>query len=264
MKKAISILLALVLILSAAPAVFAADEAPDTSKWTTVWDVENTTLTEDKLVNYFVRLWNSADAYKGDLSTGKIEISVADGAGYKGSKALKWTINEYKWGQLYSVALSADTKAKTDWTGATEVMFWINNTATETNPVDVFLSNADQNTMKKEAAWYYFEGGQWVEQKMNEWGHMLVPAGYCGWIRLPISSMHNAPADLANITELHIYTEKNGVVYFDNFMINVEPPVSETPDEPSKTADGAMLVAAMIVAAASATGVVLVLKKKEF
>ncbi len=239
-KRLFCLITALILLLSVAPVspVSAAEVPPEVGTSTLVWDMEDLPEKFDGIVtSLFTELWGSEDGY----ALGNVKISVAPGKGYDGSTAMAWTLHNHAFGNNLYVEYAGMEGAITNWTGATEVIFYIDASEIgEDMPVDLMMNHTgEQYGMVINAAWYTYSDGQWVTHAINEWGHMVVPANYVGWIRVPLATMGAQPDNMAQVNRLCFYTEHHvvdGTVYFDHIMINasntnVEPPKAEIPDE---------------------------------
>ncbi len=272
-KKILSLVFALALVLSLALSASADTAVPaEVADGTVVWDMEHLPASFDGLTaSLFTELWGSEDG----VALGNVIVSASADKGYNGSAALAWKLHQHAFGNNIYVNYSGMEGSKTDWTGATEVYFYIDTTEVGADmPVDLMMNHTgDTYGMVKEAAWYTYSEGAWVEQKINEWGHMVMPANYVGWVRVPLATMGAQPEDIANVSRLCFYTEHSVVdatVYFDHITINVAPPSggedvgggeTEVPDD-TNPKDGDIFSLIVALAAVSAAGAAIVLKKK--
>ncbi len=227
MKRIIGLAMALILLAAVPVVPVSADETPppEVANGTLVWDMEDLPENFDDVVSdLFTELWGSQDVAYG---AGNITLASAPGKGYGGSAALAWTVAKNGWGGMTYVDFYTMENTVTDWTGATEFYFHVD--ASEINvqvPIQVLLAHDNSNySNAKGATYYYWQDGQWEAGTVNEWGHMFVPAGYVGWVRVPFTALAAQPADLAEVSRIAFQTEHNvvgGTVYFDHFVINAK------------------------------------------
>lgn len=195
------------------------------SEGTVVWDMENlagdlTAWTTDK----FFELWG--DETVGVMGGNWKPVSIAT-KGFNGSNALGWRMLTTEWGSTTYVNLDHDNTAITDWSGATELYFYIDTTQVgKEMPIDILLPLEDPDvTMISGATYYIWKNNQWAERNVNEWNHLVIPANFAGWIRVPLAGVYGDTLDLSNVYRIGFYTEHtmiNGTVYFDHFVINTK------------------------------------------
>lgn len=208
------------------------------SAGTVVWDMENlvgdlTTWTTDK----FFELW--ADENVGVMGGNWKPVSIAT-KGFGGSNALGWRLLTTEWGSTTYVNLNNDDTAITDWSGATELYFYIDTTMIGAEmPIDILLPLDDPDvTMISGATYYIWKNNKWAERNVNEWNHLVIPANFAGWVRVPLAGVYGDTLDLSNVYRIGFYTEHslvNGTVYFDHFVINTK--VAEQPVDPTDPTD---------------------------
>ncbi len=181
-----------------------------------VWDMENV---PDNAASWGMDRWDGYPA----ISSGSMTASGVNGKGVDGSRALGWGQTGNEWYFYSYMVLANDGSAVTNWAGATDLYFYVNASEFDQGAnVDVFLhAGGGEYEMKAGAPYQYWQGGGWVDATIGEWKHMYLPAGFMGWIRLPIADVFGTP-DISKVERIGFYREYYGTagnIYFDHFCV---------------------------------------------
>ena len=233
-KRMFMLVLTFVMVIGLFPTIktSAVDDRPEEVKNSyLVWDFENVPQNLDGWYSdlYVECGWNQPGQI--GMSAGSWTLSVEEGVGYNGSKGLKAFLPVHEWGQTTYLNLKKDPTALTNWSAATELFFWVNASevkGSESVRLDLILLNPDEHLknqypMNPGSPYQYWKNGKWNDGKVNDWGHILIPSGFVGWMRVPLGETIRTPSDMSQINRIAFYTEhntKNASVYFDNFAID--------------------------------------------
>lgn len=202
------------------------------------WDMEN--LPADLVARY----WASMDGagYEG-YRAGNIRVLGAAGSGVGRSRALRVSqAGQYHYADVFSVNLSTDETAYTDWSQGELLWFWVDTSALRDDlQLDLFL---DGRRPKIGAAYYGINSalskqsaGTLKEAYAGAgYGRITIGAGYRGWVGLPLSAFGTV-TDVINVTMHLAYSGDNSAgksVYFDEFWVTGA-------EELPKTASGASI-----------------------
>lgn len=188
------------------------------------WDMEN--IPDDMLGSY----WAIMDGAGWDgFIQNNIRLSGVNGAGVDGSRALCFRqIGKYNGCDQWSLGITNDKTAYSDWSGGEYLWFWVNNAASANDlRVDLYIDNQKPAIGTP----YYGIGSDLKPEQAGtftlawdgaNYGRMTVGAGYKGWVGVPLSA-YGEVTDILNIS-LHIAyqgkTEVEGTtVYFDDFWV---------------------------------------------
>ena len=151
------------------------DEPPVVQSGVTVWDMESLPDSfPDWLIDRYVEMgWRNP----GEIASGAgfVTLSGATGKGFGGSRALGWTQNKNEWGNATWVCIGNDRTAKTDWSGAAELYFFIDaSELSEALKGELLLYTAANQAlrMQPDSTWYYWQNGAWVQSAVSEWNGM--------------------------------------------------------------------------------------------
>ena len=251
---ALALAITLALGLAVPTVVRAEEEIPEEVKNSyTVWDFENVPQNLDGWYSdlYVECGWNETG--KIGMSAGNWTLSVEEGKGYNGSKGLQAFLPKHQWGNTTYVSLKKDKTAFTDWTGAKELFFWVDASEltelTQGVRLDLILLEASEQisyetTMNPGSPYQYWQDGSWQSAEVNSWGHIIIPVGFCGWMRVPLGETIRLPSDMSRVNRIAFYTEHeaiNGSVYFDNFAIDVPPSVKVEYQDPTDFKGGTIV-----------------------
>ena len=216
------------------------DEPPVVQNGVTVWDMESLPDSfPDWLIDRYVEMgWRNP----GEIASGAgfVTLSGATGKGFGGSRALGWTQNKNEWGNATWVCLGNDRTAKTDWSGAAELYFYIDaSELSEALKGELLLYTAANQAlrMQPDSTWYYWQNGAWAQSAVSEWNEMQLPAGYSGWLRLPLESVYGSCylSSVERIGFSFVFSQENATVYLDQFMLDrtsgtepSEPPILQS------------------------------------
>ncbi len=210
-----------------APGPVTTAKPEEVEKATVVWDMENV---PDDAKTLAMDRWGDYPS----VSAGTMTVSGVDGKGVDGSRALGVAQTENQWYHYLYMVLGNDSTAVTDWSGSTDLYFYVNASEFDQGSyVDVFLhAGGGEYEMKAGAPFYTWQNGNWTENTTNEYKHMSLPAGFTGWVRLPIAEVFGTP-DLSKVERIGFYREyygSTGSIYFDNFCVG-----STATEEPAGT-----------------------------
>ena len=201
------------------------DEPPIVQNGVTVWDMESLPDSfPDWLIDRYVEMgWRNP----GEIASGAgfVTLSGANGKGFGGSRALGWTQNKNEWGNATWVCLGNDRTAKTDWSGAAELYFYIDaSELSEALKGELLLYTAANQAlrMQPDSTWYYWQNGAWAQSAVSEWNEMQLPVGYRGWVRIPITQVYGS-CELRNIQRIGfsmVFSSEHVSVYIDHFMLD--------------------------------------------
>ena len=230
MKRILSFVLVLSLALSTLTGLAFAAGSEQPSDLTVAWNLDDLSTNG----NYFI----GGDNWRG----------TAVGADYNSGKALKVTMNPggNNDGGMWWFEGPIELKVK-DWTGATELWFYLDASEWKNAcvPIGIGLQDANGNEWKPKqpgfsGVHYYFydENGTKVTKNLMDWGWMSeLPVGYQGWVGISLAdyaaAFSSANVDLSKLTKLtlmmdpsvtgnEIGSHKNEYFYIDNISANVE------------------------------------------
>ncbi|HHV98905.1 MAG TPA: hypothetical protein GXX36_04935, partial [Clostridiaceae bacterium] len=187
----------------------------------------------------------------GNISSGVYSISVEEEGAYSG-KALKWTnlkksLNPNNvWYNDMDIRFGEDGSSNTDWTGAKEVWFYINNSEMTEGNLYMRFAFEEQNVVNDQGrqSWQLKKGvniaicptgGNWSNITVNNNNRFPIPAGFIGWVKIPLDTDHfeiyweqnpgrNDIMELKHVRQfqMHIYSDDYTVgksFYLDQFSI---------------------------------------------
>ena len=225
MKKVLSGLLSLALLacLAVVPASAADPKAEDA---TLVWDFSD--------LKTGVKFGEGDDTTMGAVYDDKKEEGPggAYSVEYETGKGVKITNKTKAWSTPFVFDLSK-TDAVTDWTGGTEVWYYVDATGSKNGiklDLNLFdddewyrLDNGKENTDAK-GNYYIEQNGKFLKVPLSGWRHVDIAAGYKGWVRIELNQdafltgetgtvFHeegtegDGKLDLSKITRLGFYLE---------------------------------------------------------
>ena len=189
---------------------------------------------------YFITGFEDSDnvdiLVQGQASPIRAEI-VAEGAN-NGEKAMKFTFTDGSQNGFDTYTL--DTSAKSNWTGAKYIQFYIKNNSRCDNPLQLFyvkFSNRLLTYSARGVMLYNMNTGKWTETTIvGNFAHVMpdgsgpvpsvnITAGFEGYVRIPLTdSNFNQPLDLSNVSNIELYTiiegtPGNETVYIDDYAL---------------------------------------------
>ena len=187
---------------------------------------------------YFITGFEDSDnvdiLVQGQLSPIRAEI-VAEGAN-NGEKAMKLTFTDGSPSGFDTYTL--DTSAKSNWTGAKYIQFYIKNNSRCDNPLQLFYVKFAGRLLTYSARGvmlYNMNTGKWTETTVVEnFAHVMgstpvpsvnITAGFEGYVRIPLTDSNFAqPLDLSNVSNIELYTiiegtPGNETVYIDDYAL---------------------------------------------
>lgn len=188
------------------------------------WDMEN--IPDDMLGTY----WATMDGAGWDgFVPNNVRLTGANGVGVDGSRALKfYQAGKYNGCDQWSLGITNDKTAYSDWTGGEYLWFWVNNAASKN---DLRMDLMIDNQKPAIGTPYYGIGADLKPQQAStfskawdgaNYGRMTIGAGYKGWVGVPLSAFGEV-TDILNITFHIAYEGKTEVqgttVYFDEFWV---------------------------------------------
>ena len=219
MKRVLLVLLTAAFLVSILPVVSAETiEVAEHSSFETVLSMDDWTSGAKV---------NETSGYGNELA-GIASITVSEEHAENG-KCGRWDMEDSSgfWGQEICLNLAADSNI-TDWTGAKEVWAYFD-LSHITHPTDIRLgfnnNGSGWTSMKNGEAIYLYDAATRAEQPplaVGLWGEVTIPARFCGWVRVPITSL-TFRADL-NLNLVRRVTVSFGLqtgefAYFDSFCI---------------------------------------------
>lgn len=195
--------------------------------------------------------WDDKNQVNGSL----YKAEVVDGGGESGH-ALKWTCLEDGNMPNLMLDLTADSGAKTDWTDALYLNFYVD-TSKYSNQAQIGVRLLEQDPGDKEQVWVLrfdrdsnsenygksdakiqvqLGNGNWAAVESN-WGRAYLPEQYVGWVRIPLDveaswmlawwDSHkgsNDTLDLTNVTMIGLQIQGGaaGDVIVDSFSLQYE------------------------------------------
>ena len=189
---------------------------------------------------YFITGFEDSDnvdiLVQGQASPIRAEI-VAEGAN-NGEKAMKLTFTDGSPSGFDTYTL--DTSAKSNWTGAKYIQFYIKNNSRCDNPLQLFyvkFSGCLLTYSARGVMLYNMNTGKWTETTVVEnFAHVMpdgsgpvpsvnITAGFEGYVRIPLTDSNFAqPLDLSNVSNIELYTiiegtPGNETVYIDDYAL---------------------------------------------
>ena len=199
------------------------------------WNMEN--IPNDLLASH----WAESLGWNGYVA-GNVSVLGTSGSGVKGSRALTFRQNgAYSGADVFSLNLTTDESAYTDWTGGEMLWFWMN---TKGLRDDLRLDLWIDDRRPAVGTPYYGIGYDLTKQQAGtlpkawdgaDYGRITIGANYAGWVGIPLSAYGSEITDIINVQFHLAYSGDNSkgrTVYFDEFWITK---ANEVP----KTASGA-------------------------
>ena len=219
-----------------------------------VWSME--ALPADPLsAGWVVATYASASDFVPD----NVTVQAAGDKGHNGSRGLSFTQNGgYNWADCFTLMLSKDSTAITDWNGGDMIWFWVD---ASQFTCDITMDfKIDGRSPAVNEPYYTAQAGQTAElagKLTRAWdganyARVPIAAGYTGWIGLPFTSFNRSPVTAKSI-EVHFgYSDndaaKGKTLYIDaltltddatgpdGITILQKDPVDTRPATPDKAA----------------------------
>ena len=185
-----------------------------------VWSVEN--VPADPLGGIVVATFQSDGAYKKD----NVAIKTEDGKGHKGTRALAITQNgDYCWADDFTLMLSNDKTALTDWNGGKMIWLWVD--ASEFTTSINLDFKVDGRTLVINQPYYTAQAGEEAQlagRLPRAWdgasyARIPIEAGYTGWIGIPFGAFVRDPVT-AKAIEIHAGYGDNGAAKGKTFYLD--------------------------------------------
>ncbi len=185
---------------------------------------------------YFITGFEDSDnvGFLTQASRIRAEI-VAEGAN-NGEKAMKFTFTDGSPSGFDTYTL--DTSAKSNWTGAKYIQFYIKNNSRCDNPLQLFYVKFAGRLLTYSARGvmlYNMNTGKWTETTIvGNFAHVMgstpvpsvnITAGFEGYVRIPLTDGNfDKPLDLSDVSNIELYTiiegtPGNETVYIDDYAL---------------------------------------------
>ncbi len=218
MKRLFSLLLCCALVLSIVP--FSTSAALGNK---VAWNMEK--LPAD-LVNAG---WAASDYENANIDgvvhtpSQNVKLRKAEGKGLGGSSALEiYQAKSGMWSDMFTLNMSADSSAITDWTEAKMLWFWVSNSTGSNLMLDLQING---KTPGMTYHYYSYTGGRPIDLGTlpaawsgADYARLQIKQGFTGYIGLPLS----AYGRIGRVSSLRIYVSDLAVgksLYLDNFCI---------------------------------------------
>ncbi len=185
----------------------------------------------DLLANY----WASHDGIGwSTYEEGNIQILSAAGKGVGGSTAVQiQQVGPYNGADVFSLCISADPSAKTDWSDQTMLWLWVDTTELAT-PLALDV-NIDGHKLAIGSP-YYGINAQGETEKVGDlpiawngadYGRVPIGQGFAGWVGLPFSNFGYTPGEVRNIGFHVAYNDDvesniGRCIYLDEVWVTLE------------------------------------------
>ncbi len=166
---------------------------------------------------------------KGSLNG--IKYSLSEQGGYLKQSLAFTQVSENAVFNDVEFMFGKDISSKTDWSGAGELWFYANINDFGTEPVPIRISCAPVTAAT--AAYIAKEGeDKWVRLETEE-SYVVLPAGFCGWVRIPLDT----DAELKNVDVFKICIIGNNsavgkTAYLDAFAVSGDVDGTDLPVKP--------------------------------
>ncbi len=227
LKRVLSLVLVLAMIVSCVPAVWAAEEAvrPGTS----VWDMESLPEGELRDDANLIESW-----WSGDNASTNVSFTTAAGKGVEGSAALKITqIGDNQWNDTFKLHISSMGLTTSEWTGSGMIWMYVDGSELINNVnLEIGLDVYGDPSLAVGAPYYTVDasGNVTMLGKMSaayngcKFATVPVAKGFTGWLGIPSYAFGYGKLEYVSSLRFYMRNAKAGdILYIDELSLGTDP-----------------------------------------